>query len=307
MDEKLKAIWAKNKIVIIIGIVVLGALIAYNAITSSVTANREQAEKDQIQSEVQAEIDAALAGGSYGEGAQEGIDITLMQSQPSLRKRFGNPPAGAIWSLDGNLISLGDPSMSSEEVLFSYLRGVSTLDFSTVHKFSRDSSVLGTYEEYFNDLTGKPSTKDQFLRAMYKEALLSIQPGNIINIATFADDKMVYTVNVRMLDLSNKEFWKKDREEIFANLYLYEKTEEDKNKAEQYLNDYILEYYSTEDAVLKDMAIDFTVQRFPDIESGWLVSNDLDLDGKAQYTDGNLVVSYINQLFDQWKIDQATN
>ena len=304
MDEKIKAIWAKNKIVVIISTVLVLALIVYNVISSNAQKALEQSEAASSQEEIDRRISEATMGTL--DTSKEGLDTMLLNSQDTLSKKFGTAPEGSIWSLDGNLISLGDRSMSAEESLFAYLRGVSTLDFSTVQKFSRDSTVLATYETYFADPTKSSNYKDEFLRNMYKQALLSIQPGQIENAATFQGNKMVYTVKLRMLDLADKEFWKKDKDDIFQTLYLYEKTESDKTKAEQFLYDYILSHYSSESAGLKDVSVDFTTSRFADIDSGWLVSNDASLDAIAKYSDGTLVLTYIDQLYQQWKIDKLS-
>ena len=72
----------------------------------------------------------------------EGTDAYLMSMQPELRKSFGTPPKGFIWDLNGKGISLGDKSKSSEDVLYSYIRALSTLDLATAQKYSRDAKVV---------------------------------------------------------------------------------------------------------------------------------------------------------------------
>lgn len=138
---------------------------------------------------------------------------------------------------------------------------------------------------------------DQFLRTMYKESLLSLQVKGIESNAVFAANKQVFTVKVSMLDLTNKDFWKKDEMEIYKNLYLYDQDEANTTKSDIYLYNYISDYYKSDNAVLRDVTFDITVQKYPDLDSGWLVSIDNDVDDACSYKDGKLVVSYIKEMY----------
>lgn len=100
-----------------------------------------------------------------------------------------------------------------------------------------------------------------------------------------------------MLDLTNKDFWKKDEMEIYKNLYLYDQDESDTTKSDMYLYSYILDYYESGEALLRDVTFDITVEKYPDLDSGWLVSIDNDVDDACSYKDGKLVVSYIKELY----------
>ena len=107
----------------------------------------------------------------------------------------------------------------------------------------------------------------------------------------------MFTVSAKMLDLTNKDFWKPDQIEIYRNLYLYDSDESDSTKSDMYLYDYILSYYESEEAALRETTFDVTVQRYPDLDSGWLVSVDTDVNDACSYKDGKLVVSYIKELY----------
>ena len=191
----------------------------------------------------------------------EGTDAYLMSMQPELRKSFGTPPEGFIWDLNGKAISLGDKSMSSEDVLYAYIRSLSTLDLATAQKYSRDAKVV----------------------------------------------ESVYTVTVSMLDLTAKDFWEKDKDSLYKKMMGYESKENDSTKLEILLYDYILNYYKTPTAVKRTVSLDVTLERYPDIDSGWLVSIDKDIDDAARYSNGTLVANYITEQFRQWMIEQRSN
>ena len=235
------------------------------------------------------------------EEAQEGqgdeSDNLLMQMQPELEATYGKVPDGFIWETDGTVLSLGDKSMSAEDVVYAYFRGLSTLDLSTVERYSRDSVVMQSYNDYFDEKNKNTDYMDQFIRNMYKECLLSLEVNGIENRAVFAENKNVFTVNVTMLDLTNKDFWKKDQMQIYRDLYLYDSDESDSTKSDMYLYDYILDYYKSDFAETREVTFDITVQRYPDLDSGWLVSIDTDVDDACRYKDGKLVASYIKDSY----------
>src|SRR5699024_3000725 len=144
------------------------------------------------------------------EGDTEVTDNLLLQMQDDLIKTYGQVPDGYIWDIDGELLSLGDKSMTAEDVVYSYLNGLRTLDFSTVQKYSRSSIVVDTYEWYISETDKNTDYTDQFLRNMYREALLSMQVEGIENSTVFAENKQVFSVKVNMLDLTDKDFWYDD-------------------------------------------------------------------------------------------------
>ena len=224
-------------------------------------------------------------------------DNMILKMQADLIDSYGKLPDGYLWDTDGTLLSLGDKEMSAEEVVYAYLNGLRALDMSMVQKYSRRSKVIDTYEGYFDEKKKNTDYTDQFLRNMYREALLSIEVDGIVNSSVFAENKQVFTVRVKMLDLTSKDFWEDDKEEIYKNLKIYGSDESDSTKLDMYLYDYILDYYQSEDAVKRSVTFDLTVQRYPDLDTGWLVSVDTDVDLACRYADGKLVVSYITERY----------
>lgn len=279
----------QKKIVISLGIAVVVILVKGGV--SRYNASKQVSEDDYVNQLLQ-EANSGVSGDSDSDS-----DSLLMQMQGELNKNYGKLPEGFIWDTDGSVLSLGDKSMTAEDVVYAYFRGLSTLDISTVERYSRDSSVVQTYSDYFDDKNKNTDYMDQFIRNMYKQCLLSLQIKGIENQAIFADNKQVFTVKADMLDLTDKDFWRVDQNEIYKNLYLYDSDESDSTKSDIYLYDYILNYYKSDLAGLRSVTFDVTLQKYPDLDSGWLVSIDTDVNDACQYKDGKLVVSYIKELY----------
>lgn len=279
-----------------LAVIGVGILVIVFIIVGSVDNYNKQKEKEEIDRYTQEQLEIAGAN-------QNSDDSLLMQMQPDLIKSYGKLPNGYIWNLDGTLLSLGDKSMSAEEVVYAYLNGLKSLDFSSVQKFSRDSVVVNTYENYFTELNKSTDYNDSFIRNIYRESLLSMQIDGIVNTSVFAENKQVFTVKVNMLDLTKKDFWLNDKEEIYKNLKIYSSDQSDSTKAEIYLYDYISRFYASGEADRRDVTFDITLQKYPDLDTGWLVSIDTDIDSACRYADGKLVVSYINEQFGKEGLD----
>lgn len=286
MLDKLK----KHKtLLIIIGAVVLVIIFIGSGVANKRKEEEEQAERDRLYQEQMEEARA-----NQGEGVSDNL---LLQMQPDLIASYGKLPDGYIWDVDGSLLSLGDPDLSAEEVVYAYLNGLRTLDLSMAQKYSRESVVLETYEGYFDENNKNQDYTDSFIRNMYREALLSFNVKGITNSTVFAEDMQVFTVRVEMLDLTDKEFWKDDKVELYRNLEIYDADQSDSTRADIYLYDYILQHYQSPNAATREVSFDLTVQRYPDLDTGWLVSVDTDVDSACRYADGRLVVSYINEMY----------
>lgn len=277
-----------KKVLLIIAVVVVLILFIGRAVYSTMQAQQDQQDADAYTEQL---LEEAKAGDS------EVTDSLLLQMQDDLIKTYGQVPDGYIWDIDGTLLSLGDPDMTAEEVVYAYLNGLRTLDISSAQRYSRDSMVISTYESYFNETNRNTDYTDQFLRNMYREALLSMEIEGIENASVFAENMQVFTVRVKMLDLTLKDFWFDDKMEIYRNLRVYDSDQNDSTRAEMYLYDYISNYYSSDDAAMRETTFDLTVQRYPDLNTGWLVSIDTDIDSACRYADGTLVVSYINEMY----------
>lgn len=242
-------------------------------------------------------------GGSADDEDLLTTDSMIMQSQAELVSAYGKLPDGYLWDFDGQLLSQGDKSMSAEEVLYAYINGLKSLDLSSAQKFSRDSLVVETYESYFDSTDKVTDYYDQFIRDMYRRALLSLQIVGIEDTAVFVENKQVFTVKARMLDLTKKDFWYKDKTKIYEALELYGSTEDDSTRAEIYLYDYIRDYWSGDDVPMRDVTFDITVEKYPDLDTGWLVSIDTDIDNACKYSEGTIVVSFIQNEFAQNGVD----
>lgn len=284
----LKGFFKVKRNIIILVIIFIVLVVIVRGITGKKAENKQQAEADAYTEQL---LEQAK------EGDTEISDSLLIQMQDDLIKTYGQVPDGYIWDIDGELLSLGDKSMTAEDVVYSYLNGLRTLDFSTVQKYSRSSVVVDTYEGYFSETDKNTDYTDQFLRNMYREALLSVQVKGIENSSVFAENKQVFSVRVEMLDLTEKDFWYDDRVKIYKNLQLYDSDQSDSTRAEMYLYDYIADYYASDDAAKREVTFDLTVQRYPDLNTGWLVSVDTDVDNACRYADGKLVVSYIQEMY----------
>lgn len=275
---------------------VVALLVIVLIIVGSVSSYKEKKKQEEIDKYTQEQMQIAGSG-------TDSEDSLLMQMQEDLKLSYGDVPEGYIWNIDGTLLSLGDDSMSAEEVVYAYLNGLKTLDFSSVQKFSRDSIVASTYSGYFSDINKSTDYNDSFIRNIYRECLLSLQVDGIENTSIFAENKQVFTMRVNMLDLTQKDFWLDDKEEIYKNLKVYSSDQSDSTKAEMYLYDYINRYYASEDAERRDVTFDITLQKYPDLNTGWLVSVDTDIDSACRYADGKLVVSYIMEQFSKEGLD----
>lgn len=275
--------------VIIAGVVVFGLLI-----WGGVDQRRQQKlEEARVAEEQRLAKDSDSDEVDYAPGS----DYYLLEKQDSLTSKYGTSPDGYLWDYDGSLLSLGDTSMSAEDVVYAYFNGLSSLDFSTVQKYSRKSRVAERFSSFFDKNTGTFDYSSNFSRDMYRMALLSLQPKEIVNTTVFAENKQVFTIKVSMLDLTQKEFWFDDKAEIYKNLQVFKSDQSDQTKADMYLYEYISSYYSSEDALRRDVIFDITLQKYPDLNTGWLVSIDDDVDMACRYANGTLITNYIKQEF----------
>ena len=277
-NHKLLLVLALAGVVLIM--IIAGGVSAWKA----ERANEREAEND------------VKPGVSSVQGSNES-DAALMKAQQRLIERYGRLPDGYLWDSDGTLLSQGDKSMSAEDVVYAYLNGIKTLDLSSAQRFSRKSRVVNTYEGYFDSRNISADYKDSFTRNVYRQCLLSMQINGIETSTVFAENKQVFTINATIIDLTEKEFWLKDKAEIYKALQIYRREQGDSTTADSYLYDYILAHYKSDNVSWRDVSFDLTVQRFPDLDTGWLVSIDSDIDMYCKNQDGATVVSYIKDKF----------
>ena len=276
--EITKKVWFKP-VAIVVGILIL--ILGVRA-CNSINKSNEKAKVDTEET-------------TTSSSTEELSDYEMEQLR--LIKRFGDAGKGYRWSDDGTRLALGDPNLTETEVAYTFLRSVSTLDFATAQKYAYNSKVLNTVNTYFSkdsDFTYDES----FKKSMYQEVLLSLEPISVINSATFADNKANIAMKVKVLDLSNKDFWLSDTDEIYSALTSYGKTEQDSVKARNYLYDYVLNYWRSEQAVKKEVQINLVLTQTK--EGGWLVNIDTDLDNYAKYVEGETVVNNILKSYQEY-------
>lgn len=257
--------------------------------------------------EARAKAREALAGSNATQGA--GTDKMLIQMQQALKNQFGEPPEGFVWDRTGKPLSLGYPNMSSEDVVFGYLRALSTLDMGMAQRLSRGSQVVGTYDSYFDPARANQSADEIFKRDKYKTALLSLEIDGIESSAVSAESKRSYTVNAKIVDFENITFWEKDKDKIFNDLYESEVVRGDYSSVDTYINNYVTDFYTSEDAPKRSATFTLTVEKYADINSGWLISLDTDLKNSLTNVVGTTnrnksVNTYIKEEYNTYKLER---
>lgn len=245
-----------------------------------------------------------LAEESAAMAATEAVEMTTEEqlSETELEQRalievFGEPPAGFRWDDEGEPVAVSDENLTGEEVVHQYLRALSLLDLANAAKYAKVSTVVNSMDSFY-DVDSSSSYYTQFSRKMYSEALTSMEILGTEREAVFANGKRIYTMNLRVLDLGYKDFWKENEEEIFEMLYQYLSVEKDSLKAQQYVYDQILAYYSRDDAKKHDIQVDIVLDKVT--LGGWLVTDDMDLDMICRYTDGTSVYEYVMECYSDW-------
>lgn len=283
-------------------IIILVVIIAILIIFSMVSKQRKLAEIEERNRLAQEEMERQEQLNTDTTGT-ETLSMAELQQQ-SFIEEWGIPPEGFRWNNRGELVAVSSESMTSEEVLWAYLRALSILDFSTVEKYSYESVVADTYSSYFSESSiGNASYYKQFIRKAYKFALTSIEIDDVGNMAIFADGTSVATVKLKVLDLTDKEFWIKDKGVLFNKLRSYYETEGDSAKAEQYVYDYIYDAYEKGVIGKRDITVEIKLDKVN--LGGWLVSDDTDLDMALRYDKGVNVADYIISCYDEWYRDIA--
>lgn len=275
-------------------IIIIVVILAVIFIFSMVSKNKENKELEERRRLAQEEQQTSL----------QSTDNTQSLSQAELQQQsfveeWGIPPEGFRWNNKGELVATSSESLTNEEVLWSYLRALSILDFSTVEKYSYISMVDSTYLSYFSGSSvGNASYYKQFIRKAYKYALTTLEVDSIGDMAVFSDGTCIATVKLKVLDLTDKDFWKVDENKIYETLKSYYEVEDDSAKAEQYIYDYIYEAYEKGLVDKRDVTIEIKLDKVN--LGGWLVSDDTDLDMILRYDKGVNVADYIQKCYSDW-------
>ena len=287
-----------DKKVIILIVVIVAAFVGASVL-KDYSKKQKALEESRIRQEEQAKLAAAQADTEV-----EVFDYDA-ELQKSLVEKFGNPPEGFEWDVVGNLVPLANnEDMTAEDVVYAFVRSLSMLDFSTAQRYSSDSQVVETYSAYYGDVTNEVvDYYSNFLRKQYKYALTTLEIIGVQDTAIFADGTETVTLKVNVLDLTDKDFWRDDTEEIFNNMWTYSKTENDSTKMEQYLYDYVYSAYEDGKVGKVEKTIEIVLSK--ENGTGWLVTGDGELNALLSYEWGNDVVEYIQQEYSDYSISRS--
>ena len=293
-----------KKAIFVIAIVVVIIIISF--ISSKIKQKKADEEAERLAQEAQEEIDRINQQGTET-GVQEEYNFAK-ELQKDLVSEYGQPPEGFEWDMQGHLIALSDESSTPEDVMYYFVRSLSILDFSTAQRYSRDSDVVNSYIDYYSEISDSITDYySNFLRKQYKTSLTSLEVISVADTAVFADGEMLITVNVRVLDLTDKDFWINDRNDLFDKMRVYTETETDDVKAQQYLYNYILSKYQDGTIGKKDYTIELKLEKNSDVSTGsngWLVTGDAELSAILQYENGVDTAEYIYKQFEEWLRDK---
>ena len=271
--------WVKGHVILtIVGSVLVVVLLAYAIFSGIQSRNVEEQQAAQADQGVQALLDQQNESGV----SDEGTDTVLLNAQDALIQRFGEPPDGYILNWDGTFIPRGEKELTPEQVTYAYLKAISTLDMATAQKYSRDASIVKDYESYFDTSTSSAATTTtEYQQNVFKAAMLSIQVESLGDSTAFAGDKQTFTAHIKMLDLYATDFidggtLNKLSKEIDNRGGI----NSDESQGAIYLQDWLVKYYSSDKAPLTTVDVTLTVQKYPDLNTGWLVSIDKPLDDK---------------------------
>lgn len=231
--------------------------------------------------------------------SNEGVMSYEDAMQQSLVEQYGEPPEGFKWDILGNLVALSSDDMSAEDVIHTYIRSISILDFATAQRYASSSKIYDTYNNYYDEITNVVTDYyNQFLRKQYTFAIQSIENLGIESTATMADGTQVMSVKLNVLDLTDKDFWRDDMQEIYRQMRVFGESEEDDTKRDQYLYDYIYSKYEDGTIGKREVVCDFKVGK--QRNGGWLITDDSELNAYLKYDQGNDIAQYIISAYNDW-------
>lgn len=280
---------------IIIGGIVIAVIGIFLGISSY---KQKQADLQRIKEQEKA-IEEANKSQSQAQGGYVSYEDALQQS---LVEEYGEPPEGFKWDIMGELVALSSDDMSAEDVIHTYIRSISIMDFATAQRYAATSRVYDTYNNYYDEMTNVVTDYyQQFLRKQYTFAIKSIENLGIESNATMADGTQVVSVKLNILDLTDKDFWKDDMKEIYRQMRLFGESEDDDTKRDQYLYDYIYSKYEDGTIKKREVVCDFKIGKQKN--GGWLIVDDSELNAYLSYDKGNDVAQYIIASYNDWLLE----
>lgn len=280
----------------IITVAIVAGVIGLIGFKSSLEKRADKAEAEQKAKEAAEEFQRRNQ-----QGTEFSYDYDAVL-QKNLVKKYGDPPEGFKWSVTGELVAIGSDTMNAEDVLYTYLRSLSMLDFYTAQEYSEDSNVVSTYQDYYNNY-GIEDYYDDFLRKQYKYALTTLEILQIGDTAVFADGTENVTVKLNMIDLTDKDFWLMDKDTLFDTLFNYKVYQDDDTKADQYLYDYIYKLYEKGSLPKKEVDVEIVLGK--SAGGGWLVTNDKELDAALGYDWGTDIAKFIQDEYQQYELKRT--
>lgn len=217
--------------------------------------------------------------------------------QQAYIKAWGEPPEGYKWNDDKELVPISDSSLSPEDVLYGYSKGCAMLDFATAGRYAKNSSVISQYENYYSQDVEYDERLD-FMRKVYKRVLEVTNIEEILDTATFSDGTLVYTVKVSTIDLSNKDFWLNEKEQLFMDMYSQRHDKKDDLQARKYVYDKIVEYYNSDSVQMVEKNIEI---KLAPSDGSYFVTDDSSLKALCTYSEGEQVVDYIFEQYSVWR------
>lgn len=301
MSENVEKKKKPIKMYVILGSVVLFIILLIVANVD--TARKEKAAQESSQAQQQAVVpdtNTDIGSSELYQPQEQLSEAELLQQ--ALIEVFGEPPVGFRWGESGDLVPISDESLTSEEVAWRYLQALSNKDFATAQKYAQSGRCVDTYNSFYG--TDAYATSD-LIRGIYSEALGSLEFNGCKQNGVFANGRFVFTFTANMIDLSNKTFWEENSEEVFDTLRSYLVYENDSLKAENYVNELILQYYQSGEAETKEVKFDIVIDKVR--LGGYLVSDDSSLDSICRYMNGTSVYQYIMEKYAEWISDASNN
>lgn len=277
----------------VVHFVIVGVLILVIIISSLVKSAKEKKEVDAELARVQQELNSHKT-------TDTGVVDIHSQIQQQLSEQYGQAPEGFEWDYTGNLVALGnDDDSSCEDVVYMFMRALSILDFSTAEKYSSGSKVVSEYKHYYSDVANSITDYySNFLRKQFKKSITSIEVTSISDKAVFSDGSEYVTLNLNVLDLTDKDFWLNDKDTLYSTMRTYKETETDDTKMKQYVYDYIYSKYEDGTIGKHPITVELVVKK--QNGGGWLVSGDGELNSNLEYENGVNTAEYIISNFEKW-------
>lgn len=201
----------------------------------------------------------------------------------------------------GNQYLKGNIEMTYEDVIYTYVKSLALLDFSSALSYvNHRSTVVEGYEVLNFDSRNNNNYSASIRSKMYKKVVTSLIIEKIVD-TVILPDKYVVTLDITHLDLNGKDFWLEDKEELFEEMKLLKNdisSVDINSKTYRYLSDYVSTFFDREDAPTTVSQIEITVER--NAYGSWLISNDSDLLLLCNSNDGTYLVLVITEAFNEW-------